>query len=453
MPPMPMNRARFLETSAALVAGGLLSPLLACEGTARQTRRNWAGNYPYKATAVFQPKTVAEWQELLKKSGKQKALGAGYSYNDIADTVGNQFSTQQINGAITLDPTAQTVTVGAGITYGQLAPWLHQRGHALHNLASVLGMTVGGACATGTHGSGRQNGNLASAVVALDLLTPTGEQVHLSREANAELFKGAVVGLGALGVVSRLTLAIQPTYQVRQEVFQNLPLEALLAHFDDIMASGYSVSLFTNWQQKTMSQVWVKRRVEAGTGLLGTSFFGATAATRHLHPLPGQPAGACTPQLGLVGPWHERLPHFRPQAAPANARPVQSEYFVPYYHGPDALLALQKMGNRLAPHLLMSEIRTVAADAFWMSPCHRQECLTIQFSWKNPEQAKPFLPELEAELAPFLARPHWATLFKTAPAVLKERYEMLPEFLQLARMYDPRGQYRNEFLDMNVFAR
>ncbi len=455
-PPAPMNRSRFLETSAALLAGGLLSPLLGCEGTTRPVRRNWAGNYPYKAPHLLQPKTVAELQTLLKKAGKHKALGTGYSYNDVADNVENQISTQHFNQILALDAEAMTVTVGAGMRYAELTPLLHQKGYALHNLPAVLGMTVGGACATATHGSGLRNGNMATAVVALDLVTPTGEAIHLSREADPDLFKGAVVGLGALGVITSLMLAIQPTYLMRQDVFQNLPLEALLAHYDEIMATGYSLSLFTNWQQKRFDQVWVKRRVEAGTGTLGTSFFGATAATQPLHPVGNLRPDACTPQLGSIGPWHERLPHYRPQAAaPAGAQPVQSEYFVPYQNGPDVLLALMKLGNRLAPHLLVSEVRTVAADRFWMSPCHRQDCLAIQFTWKPDDLngVKQLLPDLEAELAPFAARPHWATLFKTTPAVLKERYEMLPEFLQLARLYDPYGKCRNEFLDMNVFAR
>ena len=436
------------------MAGSLLSPLLSCQNKVGTGRKNWAKNYEYTAPDLYQPASTDEVQALVKKLDRQKALGSCHCFNDIADSPIGQISTQKLTKLVSLDEKNQTVTVESGVRYGQLAPELDKRGFALHNLASLPHISVAGACATATHGSGVKNGNLATAVQGLELVTPAGEVVTLNRQSDPELFKGAVVNLGALGVITKVTLGIQPTYQVRQDIFQNLPLQSLVDHFDEIMGVGYSVSLFTDWQKKLISQVWVKRRVEPGTSSLGADFFGAKAATRKLHPITSASAENCTDQLGVPGPWYERLPHFKMGFTPSSGDELQSEYFVSRHNAVDAFLALEKMGDVIFPQLLISEIRTIAADPFWMSPAHKQDSVAFHFTWKpNWPAVKEILPQIEAELAPFQARPHWGKLFTTTPAVLRERYEMLPEFRQLTRLYDPLGKCRNPFLEMNIYAR
>ncbi len=449
-----MKRNEFLKTSSALVAGSILAPLVACEGQAEAVRKNWAGNYEYQARELFEPKTIDELQTVLKRAGKQKALGSCHCFNDIADSPLSQISTKNLNKVLAIDEQAMTVTVEAGARYGQFAPQLDQKGYALHNLASLPHISVAGACATATHGSGVKNGNLATQVVGLELITPSGEVVNLTREKDGPLFEGAVVGLGALGIITKLTLSTEKTYQVRQDLFQELPLQSLEAHFDEIMSSGYSVSLFTDWQNKKISQVWVKRRVEADTTSMGPDFFGAKAATKNLHPITKLSAENCTDQMGVPGPWYERLPHFKMGFTPSSGEELQSEYFVPRRNGLEAYLALEKLGSTIFPQLMISEIRTIAADSFWMSPCRNQDSVAFHFTWKqNWEEVRKILPLIEAELAPFNARPHWGKLFKVDPTVLKERYDMLPEFKQLAQMYDPTGKFRNKFLDLNVYVR
>lgn len=449
-----MKRNEFLKTSSVLVAGGMLSPLISCTGNKNAVRKNWAGNYTFQAPEYYEPKTMDELQTVMKRAGKRKALGSGHCFNDIADSPLSQISTKHFTKLVAIDEQAMTVTIEAGARYGQFAPTLDQKGYALHNLASLPHISVAGACATATHGSGVKNGNLSSAVAGLELLTASGDLVNLTRDKDGHLFNGAVVGLGALGIVTKLTLDIQKTYQVRQDLFQDLPLQSLVDHFDAILASGYSVSLFTDWQNKKISQVWVKRRVEAGTKSLDPDFFGAKAATKNLHPITKMSAENCTEQLGVPGPWYERLPHFKMGFTPSSGEELQSEYFVPRLNAVDALLALEKLGGTIYPQLMISEIRTIAADSFWMSPCYNQACVAFHFTWKqNWDEVKKILPIIEAELAPYKARPHWGKLFKVDPAVLKERYDMLPEFLQLARMYDPHGNFRNKYLDLNVYAR
>lgn len=447
-----MKRKTFLKTSSVLVAGSLLSPFLSCKKQPKVVRKNWAGNYEYKAENLYSPKTVEEVQALVKKLDKQKALGSCHCFNNIADSPMNQISTQNLNKVISIDEKANTITVEAGARYGQFAPQLDKKGFALHNLASLPHISVAGACSTATHGSGVKNGNLATAVRGLEFVTANGDVVNLTRDKDGETFNGAVVGLGALGIITKVTLDIQKTYQVRQDVFQDLPLQSLKDHFDEILSSGYSVSLFTDWQNQNISQVWVKRKVEADTKPLGADFYGAKAATKNLHPITKLSAENCTEQMGVAGAWYERLPHFKMGFTPSSGEELQTEYFIPRENALEAILALEKKGSLIFPQLMITEIRTIAADNYWMSPCYKQDCVAIHFTWKqNPAEVSLILPVLEAELTPFKARPHWGKLFTVIPLVLHERYEKLPDFLQLIKNYDPQGKFRNAYLDLNIY--
>ena len=447
-----MKRKTFLKTSSVLVAGSLLSPFLSCKKQPKVVRKNWAGNYEYKAENLYSPKTVEEVQALVKKLDKQKALGSCHCFNNIADSPMNQISTQNLNKVISIDEKANTMTVEGGARYGQFAPQLDKKGFALHNLASLPHISVAGACSTATHGSGVKNGNLATAVRGLEFVTPNGDVVNLSRDKDGETFNGAVVGLGALGIITKVTLDIEKTYQVRQDLFQDLPLQSLKDHFDEILSSGYSVSLFTDWQNQNISQVWVKRKIEADTKAMPADFYDAKAATKNLHPITKLSAENCTEQMGVEGPWYERLPHFKMGFTPSSGEELQTEYFIPRENALDAILALEKKGSLIFPQLMITEIRTIAADNYWMSPCYKQDCVAIHFTWKqNPAEVSLILPVLEAELTPFKARPHWGKIFTMSPLVIHERYEKLPDFLQLIKNYDPQGKFRNAYLDLNIY--
>lgn len=455
-----MKRNTFIKTSAILATGSLLSPLAACKNEVKQPtqatktgRKNWAKNYAYKAENLYQPSTVEEIQALVKKLDKQKALGSCHCFNNIADSPLNQISTQNLNKVLNIDEKAQTITVEAGVRYGQFAPELDKKGFALHNLASLPHISVAGACATATHGSGVKNGNLASAVRAFEMVTANGDIVNVSREKDGELFNGMVVGLGGLGIVTKVTLAMEPTYQVRQDLFQDLPLESLKNHFDEIMSAGHSVSLFTDWQNKIVSQIWIKRKVTKDTKDLGADFFGAKRATKNLHPITRLSAENCTDQMGVAGPWFERLPHFKMGFTPSSGEELQAEYFVPRANAVDAILALEKKGNLIFPQLMITEIRTIAADNLWMSTAYKQDSVAIHFTLKqNTPEVLALLPIIEAELAPFKARPHWGKLFTMDPSVLRSCYEKYPDFLALLKKYDPQGKFRNPYLDLNIYG-
>jgi xylitol oxidase len=415
---------------------------------------NWAGNYTYRAVRVHKPETIAQIQELVSRGNKLKALGTRHSFNDIADSPDDLISLERFDQVLALDREQHTVTVGAGIRYGQLCPWLHREGFALHNLASLPHISVAGACATATHGSGGQHGNLATAVAAMELITADGELIVFSRKHEPGQFEGAVVGLGGLGIVTKLTLDILPTFEMRQDVYENLPLAQLEDHFDELVASAYSVSLFTDWRNATFNQVWLKRRVSMDAPFeLEPELFGAKPATHALHPIASLSAEPCTEQMGIAGPWYERLPHFRMDFTPSSGEELQSEYFVPRQHAIAAFHAIDQIREYIAPNLQISEIRFIAADDLWMSPCYGQDCVSIHFTWKKdwPAVSK-VLPLIEERLAPFHARPHWGKLFTMHPEHLQSLYAKLPEFRELLQRYDPHSKFRNAFLDKYIFG-
>ena len=435
-----------------MIASPVVSTLLAWASKNKLT--NWAGNLEYSTDRLYSASSLEQVRSYVTKQSKLKVLGTRHCFNSIADSTNSFLSLKSMDSIVRLDPEARTVTVSAGMTYGQLCPLLDSKGFALHNLASLPHISIAGACSTATHGSGDKNGNLATAVSGLELVTAAGDVVKLSRKQDGEAFRGAVVGLGALGVITKVTLDIQPTFMMRQYVYENLPLAEMKDHFDAIEASAYSVSLFTDWRNERISEVWIKSREEKGQAFDATpEFFGAKRATKNLHPIAELSAENCTEQMGVPGPWFERLPHFRMGITPSAGKELQSEYFVPRQHAVEAILAIERLRDQVSPHLLISEIRAIAADDLWLSPCYEQPCVTIHFTWKQDWPAvRKLLPVIEKELAPFRARPHWGKLFTMSPEALKSSYEKLPDFIQLSKKYDPQGKFRNEFLSTNIFS-
>ncbi|HWV28184.1 MAG TPA: D-arabinono-1,4-lactone oxidase [Dyadobacter sp.] len=444
-----MNKRTFIKLSSALMTAPLLSPL---SGWANGDKlRNWAGNLEYSTEKLDLGKNLQQVQTIVRKYPKLKVLGTRHCFNDIADTKDQFITVVGAEEVMDLDTKNKTVTVNGGLKYGQLAPLLHQKGFALHNLASLPHISVAGACATATHGSGEKNGNLATAVSAMEIVTADGEVMKLSREKDGEKFNAAVVHLGALGVVTKVTLDLQPTFSMDQYVYENLPLSQLKDNFDAIEGSGYSVSLFTNWASQAITEVWVKRKLN-DPSIPSKEFFGGKLATKNLHPIPELSAENCTEQMGVPGPWYERMPHFKMGFTPSSGKELQTEYFVPRKNAVDAILAISKMGSQISPHLFTSEVRTIAADNLWLSPCYKRDSVAIHFTWKQdwPAVSK-LLPVIEKELAPFNPRPHWGKLFTISPGLLEKRYEKLPEFRELAAQMDPKGKFRNAFLNLNVF--
>jgi xylitol oxidase len=411
------------------------------------TTTNWAGTHVFRAATLHRPTTHAQLREIVARAPRVRVLGSRHSFSDIADSA-ELVSLEGLPADVVVDHTAGTASCNAALKYGELAAALATEGVGLHNLASLPHISIAGAVATATHGSGDANGNLATAVRGLELMTSTGEVVT-ARRGDAD-FDGLVVGLGALGAVTRISVAIEPTYEVRQRVFEALSWEALFERFDDITATGYSVSVFTRWGE-TVDQVWVKSRVTDAPEQQRGELFGAVAATLDRHPILGLDPVNCSPQLGVPGRWSDRLPHFRMGFTPSNGEEIQSEYHVARAHGTAAIQAVRGVADTLRPVLQVCEVRTIAADRLWMSPQYGQATVALHFTWtREPEAVARVLVELEAALAPFEPRPHWGKVFLADAATLAPRYERLPDFARLAERLDPRGAFRNDWLAARV---
>jgi alditol oxidase len=415
---------------------------------------NWAGNYEFSTTNVHYPTSVEEIQALVKNSRKVKVLGTRHSFNHIADSEDVLISLRNFNNLVALDRERQTVTVEAGMRYGELGVYLDSEGFAVHNMASLPHITIIGACSTATHGSGAKNGSLATAVSRLEFVTADGEIVTLSREKDGEQFNGAVVGLGGLGVVTKLTLDIMPRFDMRQEIYLNIPLTQVADNWDEILDSAYSTSIFTDWQTENHNQIWLKTLVVDDTPFEEKpEFFGGTRATKRYHPVADLSAEHCTEQLGIRGSWHDRLPHFTMAAMSNEGNDLQAEYFVPRHHALEAFKVMSELRATLAPVIAISEIRMIAADNLWMSPYYKQDSVAIHFSWQRDlPSVLQVLPIIEERLAPFAARPHWGKLFTMPAKDIQSRYEKLADFRQLLQHYDPQGKFRNAFLDEYIFG-
>ena len=454
---MDRSRRQFIQGCAAVAGGSALAQMLQHQtpGAADAgALTNWAGNYRYSTGRLDSASSVGEVQAFVRAHERFKVLGSRHCFNGIADSEHQLLSLESLNRVVELDRPARTVTVEAGMRYGQLCPYLDEQGFALHNLASLPHISIAGACATATHGSGVTNGNLATAVSALELVSADGAVLHLSRLKDGETFRASVVHLGALGVITTVTLDIEPAFAMRQHVYLDMPMEQLERHFDEIVSAGYSVSLFTDWQRRRVNEVWIKSRVEpGGTGTAAGEFYGAQAAKANVHPIVELSAEHCTEQMGVPGPWYERLPHFRMGFTPSSGKELQSEYFVPRRHAVEAILAVERMRDQVSPHLLISELRTIDGDELWMSPCYQQASVAIHFTWKQePEAVGRLMPVIERELAPFGVRPHWGKLFTVPRAELQRRYPRYEEFRQLVSRIDPAGRFRNGFLTSHILG-
>ncbi|SDZ50645.1 FAD-binding protein [Herbiconiux ginsengi] len=412
---------------------------------------NWAGNYDYEAAGLLRPRSVEEVAAIVSGATRVRALGTRHSFNDLADTTGELLSLVDLEPHPVIDPVASTVSVASGTRFAVLAEHLEAHGYALHNLGSLPHISIAGAVATGTHGSGVGNGNLSTAVAGLELVNGRGDVVHVSRADPR--FEGMVVALGALGIVTRLTLDIQPSFRMRQDVYLDLPWDAVLGSFDEIVSAAYSVSLFTDWTGSSLKQVWLKSRLPAaGSGLSAVSvpedFFGAHPAGDKVMSPAGDDIDNTTVQGGVPGPWSERLPHFRADVTPSNGDEIQTEYFVSRSDAVAALTAVRALADRIAPHLLVTELRTVAADSLWLSPAYQRESLAIHFTWRNePEPVRALLPAVEAALAPFDPRPHWGKWFAMGAAEIGPKYERAADFRALVAEFDPQGRFRNAYLE------
>ncbi|MCT9621598.1 D-arabinono-1,4-lactone oxidase [Curtobacterium sp. C2H10] len=410
------------------------------------TRTNWAGNVTYRASGLARPTSVDELQQLVASTPRLTALGSRHSFNTIADTDALQVSLADLPPVLDIDEDRRVVRVAAGMIHSRVAAGLEARGWALANLASLPHISTAGAVATGTHGSGVRNPSLAQAVVGLEVVRASGDLAFVDASTPDGSLDAHRVALGALGVVTVVELAIEPTFQVATTVHLDLPWDAVAAHFDEVVSDAYSVSLFTSFDDRGARQVWVKHRVGEPAPAVDLVALGARPADGPVHPGENDPAGV-TEQGGVPGPWSERLPHFRSSFTPSTGAEIQAEYLLPAGSAVDALQALRPLESLFAPILIAAEVRTIAADTAWLAPSSERQSVGIHFTFRRDAAAVAAAVErIEEVLAPFDARPHWGKVSAASAERLHEVYPRLSDFAALARDLDPTGRFRNAFL-------
>ncbi|OII12215.1 hypothetical protein BIU97_04285 [Curtobacterium sp. MCBA15_009] len=409
-------------------------------------RTNWAGNVVYRASALARPSTVDELQQLVATTPRLTALGSRHSFSTIADTDADQVTLSDLPPLFEIDTDRRVVRVAAGSTHSQVAAGLEARGWALGNLASLPHISTAGAVATGTHGSGTRNPSLAQAVVGLDVVRADGSLARVDAATPDDALDVHRVALGALGVVTAVELAIEPTFHVATTVSLDLPWDAVLEHFDVVVADGYSVSLFTSFDDRGARQVWVKHRLGETAPTVDLVALGARPADGPVHPGENDPAGV-TEQGGVPGPWSERLPHFRSSFTPSTGAEIQAEYLVPAGSAVAALQALRPLRSVFEPILIAAEVRTIAPDTAWLAPSSGRQSVGLHFTFRRDADAVAAAVErIEDVLAPFDPRPHWGKVAAMDPERLHAAYPRLSDFAAVARDLDPTGRFRNAYL-------
>ena len=418
--------------------------------------RNWSGHVEFTSERFESPSSVTALQALVSGSTTIRALGTAHSFNALADTTGVHVSVADLPGSLEVDSAKGLAWVPAGMRYGEAARLLDAQGWAVHNMASLGHISVAGTIATGTHGSGDRNPTLSASVAGLEMVTAAGDLLTITHDDPS--FAGCVVALGALGVTTRVLLRVEPTFGIRQYVIDDVDHESLLAGFDDVFSSAYSVSFFTCWTPELTGKIWMKRREGrdaplTDAQLAGEPWLGGHLATAKRHPLPEHDAMHCTEQQGALLPWHEALPHFKLDFTPSSGDELQTEYLVPRERAPGLLRDLEALAPRIHPLLHVSEIRTMCADELWLSGAYGRDTVGIHFTWKKVPEVLGLLPEIDALLGPAGGRPHWGKLYESDPAALASRYPRFDDFAGLVATFDPTGKFRNQTLDLLLGSR
>lgn len=402
--------------------------------------QNWSKNVEFNDKSYLQPTSLVELQELIRTNPKVRARGTAHCFNEIANTSSVVVNLAKMPRVIDVSSELSSVKVSAGLTYGELAPELHNQGWALNNLASLPHISIAGSISTGTHGSGIQNQNLPNQALSFDMVTAEGELRHINRTNPA--FSALVVGLGLGGIIYQYELRIEPTFEVRQVIYPEIPLDVLQRNFDQIMGTAYSVSYFTDWSSAQVGNLWCKFR---DSEVIPDSIGGSAKADTKYHPIASVDPVACTEQGEVPGDWHERLPHFKLEFTPSVGEEIQTEFFVDRKDAAAAIEAVSQLGAEIAPLLWITELRTFAADNLWLSGAFERDCLAIHFTWKKLDAIYPVIEKVEAALRPFNYRPHWGKVFTADATYLKSVYPKMGEFQALVQALDSTSKFENSF--------
>lgn len=400
---------------------------------------NWATNIEFHDSQTLHPRSIDELAGIVKSNKKVRVRGSGHCFNTIADSYETVVVLDQLQHENRIDHSTLTANIGAGLNYAQIAEFLQPQGFALHNLASLPHISLAGAISTGTHGSGIKNGALHTALKSITIMRPNGEVTTLTKDRHSE-FEATVVGLGVTGIFLSSEVEIQPSFEIYQSVYGEMPHQHFQENLIEILSGAYSVSYFTTWSDLEIGDVWFKSKNPTPS-----EYFGVKERDVKAHPIFGEDPESTTEQFGVPGPWHLRLPHFRIDAKPSAGNELQSEFFVASENAPAAFAAIKKISPAFRHQLLVTEIRSIAADEHWLSPAYQRETIAFHCTWKNHAEVPSLVALIEEALQPFSFRPHMGKLFNVGFDHLRQVIPQFDSFLEFVRNFDPENKFGNEF--------
>uniref|UniRef100_A0A915D0Y3 FAD-binding PCMH-type domain-containing protein n=1 Tax=Ditylenchus dipsaci TaxID=166011 RepID=A0A915D0Y3_9BILA len=419
---------------------------------------NWGGNFNFSTQDIKYPTTTAGVQQLVKEcKGKIRPVGTRHSFSEIANTNDTLICLVHMNLILSVDPSVPSVTVQAGITYTDLIPFLQSIGLAIPMMASLGEISIAGAINTAVHGSGAGIGNLATQVLGLQMVLADGSVVQYSKGQNDTELAAATVGLGALGIVTQVTLQAQPTYNLAINVFENMDMSVLDTQLYNITHSGYAINMWSTFGTPgVLDQVWITTKVDSnGVNAYGnvSQLYGAPAATAQSSPIAALPPTYVVPQMGIVGPYYERLTDYDLGLSGQEGQQTQSEYYVDFDDFVPALKALQTLSAEINAVVYVALFRITEKDELWMSPQYKKTTMAIHFSWQPKlDQVMALLPKIEAALAPFNPIPHWGKLYTLKPEQYLPLLPKYPEWREQVELHDPTHKFRNKWLEENIFV-
>lgn len=452
---LPINeqRRQLLKVGATMAVGaGVAGPMLAgCSPNVEPgVWRNWSGSETSRPSAWLTPRNEPELiRQLQKSQGAIRVTGASHSFTPLCKTADTLISIGQLSGIISHDNEQQQATVWAGTRLSDLGEPLWELGQGLVNQGDIDVQSVAGACGTSTHGTGRQLGSFSAQVRGVRVITPTGEAIEANATQDADVWKAASTSLGALGVISQVTLQNRPRYRLRQHEFL-LPVQALLPKLNAFAAENDHAEFFIFYESdlaivKLLNDTDEPDTPEPWFTLPESAALDVTS--RIAHGL----AGMDGPMQRLLTLLHSEVKRvgrsYRIYPSARESRFNEMEYEVPVERGPDCLAEILATVRRSGIRTLFPvEYRFVAADDVWLSPFFGRASASISIHQHISTDHRPLFKLVEPIFWKYGGRPHWGKIHSLTAAQLAELYPHWDDYQRIRRRLDPHNRMLNDYL-------
>jgi len=451
-----MNRRHLIKS---LVAGTVASafPLpfncLASNASSntKYPWKNWSGNQKCFPSQRIAPASVGELQTLIKTShSKIRAVGAGHSFSELVPTDETLLSIRRLSGLKDVNTENNTATIYAGSTLREIGPLLNEQNQALVNMPDIDQQTLSGCICTSTHGTGRTLGSLSHYVEALDIVTASGDLLHCSQHENIELFKAAQVSLGALGIITSITMKNTNPFKLKRQS-QWLPFEDLLPQADALSRANRNFEFYyfpftgmalTDSLNITTEPNSLNEELDGNSGIMdlksARDYLSWSNKLRELI------LSSYMKTIAL----EESIDHsYAIYATERNVRFNEMEYHLPAELGLKALQEVRLAVESKFPEVFFPiECRFIKADDIWLSPFYQRDTISIAVHRYFSEDHEPLYKAIEPILQKYQGRPHWGKINTFSNKKFEQAYPKWKEFQEVRQHYDPNGKFLNPYL-------